>query len=242
MKTVLITGGTRGIGRATALLFAERKWNVAFTYVNSRDAAETLVEEIKYLGVEAISIQADVSSSVECGRAVGLTVQKFGGIDALVNNAGVSSHGLIIDMADEDWRSMFAVNTDGVFYMCRAVLPYMINNDASIVNVSSMWGRTGASIEAHYSASKAAVIGFTKALAKEMGPSGVRVNAVCPGVIMTDMNSNLSDDDINLLEKETPLCRTGTPEEVANAIYFLACGESSFITGQVLGVDGGFVI
>lgn len=242
MKTVFITGASRGIGRQTAILFAQRKWNVAFTYLKNKGKALELEEIIKSFGVGALGICADASISDECNKAVDIVVKTFGRIDALVNNAGISDHGLIIDMADEVWHNMFSVNTNSVFYMCRAVLPYMLNKDTAIVNVSSMWGRTGASTEAHYSASKAAVIGFTKALAKEMGPSKIRVNAVCPGVIITDMNNNLSAEDMNELKEETPLERLGSPDDVAKAIYFLASEDASFITGQILGVDGGFVI
>ncbi len=242
IKTALITGATRGIGKATALLFAQRGMNVAFTYKQSDDLAGLLVNEIEKMGLRALAIRCDASSSEDCSRAVGLTVEKLGGLDVLVNNAGISGNELVVDMSDEEWRNMLSVNLDSVFYMTRAAIPHMLNRDCAIVNVSSMWGRTGASCEAHYSAAKAGVIGFTRALAKEMGPSGIRVNAVAPGVIATDMNSHLNDDDMTRLADETPLCRIGQSSEVARAIYFLASEDASFITGQVLGVDGGYVI
>mgnify|MGYP001042754244 CR=1 FL=1 len=242
MKTVFITGAARGIGRATALLFAERGWNVAFGYVQSTKEAIQLENELKDKGVSAKGIRFDVASYEECNAAVAEAENSFGKIDSLVNNAGISVNKLLMDMTDEEWRRIFAVNTDGVFNMCRAVIPHMLNGNCSIVNVSSMWGITGASCEAAYSASKAAVIGLTKALAKELGLSAIRVNCIAPGVIMTDMNKNLSENDIRALEDETPLGRIGDPSEVAKAIYFLASDEASFITGQTLSVDGGFVI
>lgn len=242
MKTVFITGAARGIGRATALLFAERGWNVAFGYVQSTKEAIQLENELKDKGVSAKGIRFDVASYEECNAAVAEAENSFGKIDSLVNNAGISVNKLLTDMTDEEWRRIFAVNTDGVFNMCRAVIPHMLNENCSIVNVSSMWGITGASCEVAYSASKAAVIGLTKALAKELGLSAIRVNCIAPGVIMTDMNKNLSENDIRALEDETPLGRIGDPSEVAKAIYFLASDEASFITGQTLSVDGGFVI
>lgn len=241
-KTVLITGGTRGIGRATVMYFAKKGWNVAFTYVKSEKNAELLCEEVKKLGASAIALRCDVSNPIQCKDALIKTTEYFGGLDALINNAGISQFKLVLDMTDEDWQNMFAVNTNGVFYMSRSAIPYMLNKESAIVNVTSMWGRCGASCETHYSASKAAVIGFTQALAKELGPSCIRVNAVAPGVIRTDMNALLSDDDIKSLESETPLCRIGEALEVAKVIYFLASDESSFVTGQILGVDGGYVI
>ena len=242
MKTVFITGAARGIGRATALLFAERGWNVAFGYVQSTKEAIQLENELKDKGVSTKGIRFDVASYEECNAAVAEAENSFGKIDSLVNNAGISVNKLLMDMTDEEWRRIFAVNTDGVFNMCRAVIPHMLNKNCSIVNVSSMWGITGASCEAAYSASKAAVIGLTKALAKELGLSAIRVNCIAPGVIMTDMNKNLSENDIRALEDETPLGRIGDASEVAKAIYFLASDEASFITGQTLSVDGGFVI
>lgn len=164
-------------------------------------------------------------------------------VDVLINNAGVSSQKLFTDITDDDWRKTIGVNLDGVFYCCREVLPQMISRkNGVIINISSMWGEVGASCEVHYSASKAGVIGLTKALAKEVAPSGIRVNCISPGVIMTDMMSGFDDNTIEELKSETPLQRLGTPEDIASAALFLASDEASFITGQTLGVNGGFVI
>ena len=167
----------------------------------------------------------------------------LGEVDILVNNAGGGTQILFSDISDELWRETFALNVDGCFYCCKEALPHMIHEkQGKIINISSIWGVTGASCEVHYSAAKAAIIGLTKALAKELGPSGINVNCVAPGVIDTPMNAHLSEEAMNELKEETPLCRIGTPEDVANAVYFLASDDASFITGQVLGANGGFVI
>ena len=169
--------------------------------------------------------------------------EQAGSVDVLVNNAGVSSQKLFTDITDEEWRRTIGVNLDGVFYCCREALKSMISRKSGvIINISSMWGEVGASCEVHYSASKAGVIGLTKALAKEVGMSGIRVNSITPGVIMTDMMSDFDENTINELKSETPLNRLGTPEDIARAALFLASDEASFITGQTLGVNGGFVI
>lgn len=232
MKNVLITGGSRGIGAACVKLFAGKGYRVFFTYNKSEDAATALAQET---GAIPIFCDLAVTGNIESA------INEAGNIDILINNAGVSHVGLITDIDEDEYRYLMAVNTDAPFFLSRAVLPYMISQKAgAIVNVSSMWGAVGASCEVAYSASKAAVIGFTKALAKEVGPSGIRVNCVLPGVIATDMNAHLSEDDLTALEEETPLCRIGKPEEVAEAILYLA--EASFVTGQCLSVDGGYIM
>lgn len=243
MPSVLITGASRGIGRAAALTFAREGWWVAANYNNSENEALSLVEEIKAMGGTAIAIRCDVSDYDACASMIKQAEAAFGRIDALINNAGISCDMLFTDTSPADWRHTFAVNVDGAYNCCRAVLGGMLERKrGSIVNISSIWGITGGSCEVAYSASKAALIGLTKALAKELGPSNIRVNCVAPGVIDTDMNRNLTPDDIAALSDETPLCRTGTPEEAAEAIFFLASEKASFITGAVLGINGGLLI
>ena len=238
MKTVLINGGSRGIGRAVVEYFTDRGYAVAFTYKNAREEALALAER-----TGAMAIYADSASEADVIRAVEMTIDSFSHIDVLVNNAAISSFSVFGDITLEEWENIFRVNVTGPFLYCREVLRDMISRKSgSIVNVSSIWGLVGSSCEVHYSTTKAALIGMTKALAKEVGPSGVRVNAIAPGVIDTQMNSALSAEDMTSLAEETPLCRIGAPEEIARAIYFLASEESAFITGETLNVSGGFVV
>lgn len=243
MKTVLITGASRGIGKATARIFAERKYNIVINYLRAEKAALSLHRELTELGCSCIVYKADVADSAQVNRMVKHTLSQFGRIDVLVNNAGISQQKLVTDITDEDFERMIDVNLRGTFNCCRAVLPSMINRKSgAIINISSIWGITGASCEVHYSAAKAGIIGLTKSLAKEVGPSGIRVNCVAPGVIETDMNANLSESDKATLADCTPLLRLGTPEEVAGVICFLASDKASFITGQVISPNGGFLI
>ena len=194
-------------------------------------------------GTVFFSIQCDVSKSDEVNKAVDLTLQKFGKIDVLINNAGIDEFCLFTDITDDKWHKMIDTNLSSVFYVSRAVLKNMIKNKSgSIINISSMWGEVGASCEVHYSVSKAGIIGLTKALAKEVGPSNIRVNCVSPGVIDTDMNGHLSKEDIEQLKYDTPLGKIGKCEDVCNLLLFLASDKSSFITGQILGVNGGYII
>lgn len=238
MKTVLITGASRGIGAACARKFAAEGYRVAVHYNRSEEQAKALADELG-----GLAVQADVSDSAQVSKMVDTVLDKFCQLDILVCNAGVSHVGLLSDMTDEQWRGLFGVNTDGVFHCCRQVIPHFVHRkQGRIVTVSSMWGQVGASCEAAYSASKAAVIGLTRALAKELGPSGISVNCVAPGVIDTEMNRALSEQDLQGLREETPLGRIGTAEQVADAVWFLSGGQSSFITGQVLAVNGGLVI
>lgn len=238
-RTVLITGGSRGIGAAAARIFAENGCSVAICCRKDRENARALAAELP----DAAAFFADVADEAEVTRMVSEVYARFGRIDVLVNNAGIAMQKLFTDTTAEDWARIFGVNVTGMFYTCRAVLPEMIHRKSGrIVNVSSMWGETGASCEVAYSASKAAVIGLTKALAKEVGPSGITVNCVSPGVIDTQMNGSLTEDDRRALCEETPLDRIGTDREAAEAIRFLASERASFITGQVLGVNGGMVI
>lgn len=234
MKTVLITGGSRGIGAACVEKFAKEGYKVFFFYKSSEEKAKELEQK-----TGAVGIKCDISNSAEVKQAVNRT----GNIDILINNAGISHISLFTDTEEKDWDRVFNVNIKGMYIVTKEVLPYMINRKyGKIVNISSMWGVTGGSCEVCYSASKAAVIGFTKALAKEEGPSGINVNCIAPGVIETEMNAHLSDEDKIALADETPLMRFGTPNEIADTVYFLCSDVSSFITGQVICADGGMVM
>ncbi len=243
MKTVLITGASRGIGRETTKKFAENGYNVAINYNKSKTAAEELCREIKSLGGSAEIFGADVSDNFQVEEMIKAVNQKFGTIDVLVNNAGIApAQGLFTDFKESEMRAVFETNVFGMMNCARAVVPQMVREHrGNIVNVSSIWGISGASCEVLYSSAKAAVIGFTKALAKELAPSGINVNCVAPGMIDTDMNSHLSPQDIEAFCQEIPIQRIGTVEDVAESIFFLASGVASYITGQTLVVDGGII-
>lgn len=242
-RRVLITGASRGIGAAAARLFAGAGWSVALNYRHSQEEALSLAGELCAAGGSAAAIRADVSDPAQAAALVE-TAQAMGPLDALVCCAGVAlPQKLLTDVSDEEWRQVMGTDLDGMFYVLRAAVPGFVRRKAgSIVTVSSMWGVTGGSCEVPYSAAKAGVIGLTKALAKELGPSRIRVNCVAPGVIDTGMNSQLTPDELAALAEETPLGRIGSPEEAARAIFFLASEDASFITGQVLRADGGMVI
>ena len=237
MSVVLITGGSRGIGRAAVEQFSAEGWQVAFTYLRSQADAKALAEK-----TGALAIRADAESEKEILASVAEAEAAFGPIDALINNAAISGFSLVTDITTEEWERFLRVNLTAPFIYSRAVLPSMIRRrKGRIVNISSMWGLVGASCEVHYSAAKAGLIGFTKALAKEVGPSGITVNAIAPGVIETDMNRALSAENLAALKEETPLCRLGRPEEVARAALFLCSEGAGFITGEVMNISGGFV-
>ncbi len=238
MKNVLITGGSRGIGRAMVELFASNGYSVAFTYKSSENEAKSLAE-----ATGAIAIKADSASESDVLYAVNTALSEFGSIDCLINNAGVSSFSLFTDITLDMWNEHLAINLTGAFLYSKAVIPGMVaRKEGRIINITSMWGITGSSCEVHYSTAKAGLIGMTKALAKELGPSGITVNAIAPGLIDTDMNRCLSDDDIRAIEDETPLMRIGTPSDVAKAALFLAGEGAAFITGEVMNVSGGYLI
>ena len=242
MKTVLITGSARGIGAATAALFADSGYNVVINYNTSEAEALSLCETLRTKGHNAIAVNADVSNMDEAEFLFDEAKKAFGGVDVLVNNAGIAQQKLFTDITVQDYDRMFNCNVKSVFNCCQCALPYMIHNkNGRIINISSMWGIVGASCEVHYSASKAAVIGMTKALAREVAPSGITVNCIAPGVIDTPMNKGFDEETINALKEETPVGRIGNPEEIAKAVLFFAEEGSGFITGQVLGVDGGFI-
>lgn len=235
-RVVLITGASRGIGRAMAIKFAESGWLVAANYNKSEDRAL----QLKRMSDNIYICKADVSNRNEVNNMIENIRRELGPICVLINNAAVSSIKMFSDITEEEWDYTFDVNIKGVYNCTQEVLPDMIRKKSgSIINISSMWGQVGASCEVHYSATKAAIIGFTKALAKELGPSCIRVNCIAPGVIATEMNK---DVDLSELREETPLGRIGTASEIAECAYFLASDNSSFITGQVIGVNGGLVV
>ena len=240
-KTAIITGGTRGIGAACSQRLYDMGCNVVLVY-SADDACANKFTQGKDL-TRIMLVKADVSDFDAMQQMGQKAIQKFGSVDILINNAGIASQKMINDISQYEWDRMFAVNAKGCFNCVKAVLDSMIHNKyGRIINISSVWGQTGASCEVHYSASKAAVIGFTKALAKELAPSGITVNCISPGVIDTDMNSHLGKEVLNELAYETPVGRIGTADDVANAVEFLASDKSSFVTGQIIGVNGGFVI
>lgn len=242
-RVALVTGGSRGIGRAAAAALAREGFAVAVNYCNNEQAAKSCVEDIINAGGCAHAFRADVSDRAQVAAMIDNVHQTLGRVEVLVNNAGIAQQKLFRDISDTDWDRMFAVNVTGAFHCIQAVLPDMLSKKSgAIINLSSIWGITGASCEVHYSAAKAAIIGLTKALAKELGPSGIRVNCVAPGVIHTDMNSELDSDTLAGLCEETPLGVIGSPEDAANAVVFLASLKARFITGQVLSPNGGFVI
>ena len=240
-NTVLITGGTRGIGAACAQKFYDCGYNTALVYISDDISAQRFAENKDMSRV--MLIKADVSDFGTMQNAAVEISKKFGTVDVLVNNAGIACQKMINDITEQDWDRMFDVNVKGCFNCVKAVMDGMIHNKyGRIINISSMWGQVGASCEVHYSAAKAAVIGFTKALSKELAPSGITVNCIAPGVIDTEMNNILDKETIDALAEETPVGRIGTAEDVAETVMFLAGEQSSFITGQVIGVNGGFVV
>ena len=238
-KVIVITGASRGIGKGISEYFLEKGHIVIGTFNKSLNEANEIKEKYPLFD----PIKTDVTNEEEIKKTVSEIIKKYGQIDCLINNAGISKTGLLQDMALEDYNEIFDVNVKGLFLFTKEVLPYMINKKSGkIINISSMWGITGGACEVLYSASKSAVIGFTKALAKEVGPSNINVNCIAPGVIKTDMLNNLKEDDLEVLREETPLLKIGTPFDIAKVCYFLFSENSDFITGQVISVDGGMVI
>jgi 3-oxoacyl-[acyl-carrier protein] reductase len=240
---VLVTGASRGIGREAARQFALEGCRVAINYHSHQADAEALERELREDGCQVLAVRADISDRQQVDAMFAVIRQSFGPVEILVNNAGFGQQSLFTDISEADWDRMFAVHVKGAFNCCQAVLPDMIHRKSGkIINVSSIWGLVGASCEVHYSAAKAAIIGLTKALAKELGPSHIQVNCVAPGVIDTDMNAALDADARMALSEQTPLGSIGTVVDVAHTILFLASDRSSFITGQVISPNGGLII
>ncbi len=243
MKYALITGASGGIGAATARAFAQAGYGVAIHAHRSVDKLHALAQELSNLSVPVLEVCADLSDPVQAKTMVDNVLEKFCQLDILVCCSGLSHVGLVTDIDPQQWKTLFGVNVDGMHYCCQAVLPHMVHRkEGCILTVSSMWGQVGASCEVAYSATKGAVIAYTKALAQEVGPSNIRVNCIAPGVIATEMNAHLSPEDLEALADETPLGRIGTPEECAACALFLASEGASFVTGQVLAPNGGLVI
>lgn len=241
VQTAIVTGASRGIGRACALKLSE-KFNVIINYNNNKSCAEDIRDEILKNGGVCEIVKADVSNPKECEMLAQKAKDLYGSADVLVNNAGISEQKVFSDISFDDWNKMININLTGVYNMIKAVLPFMINKKrGKIVNISSVWGLCGASCEVHYSAAKAGIIGLTKALAKEVGPSNINVNAVAPGAIHTDMCA-FDEETEKLVASDIALARFGEPYEVAEAVNFLCSRESDYITGEVINVSGGYVI
>ncbi len=242
-KVVFVTGGSRGIGKAISLKYAENGYNVVINYVSTNTDIEKLEKEFKEKGAESLILKADVSKVEEVENVVNKAIDRFGKIDVLVNNAGVTKDGLLLRMKEEDFDKVIEINLKGTFITTKSVLPYMMKKrDGKIINLSSVVGVTGNAGQCNYSASKAGIIGFTKSAAKELASRNIRVNAVAPGFIDTDMTSVLGEDIKENINSQIPMRRMGISREIANVVYFLGSEESSYITGQVINVDGGMVM
>ena len=241
MKTVIVTGGSRGIGAAIVEELASNNYNIVLNYNNSEQSAKQTQNELKENGINIEIFKADVSKRDEVKELIDFTIKKYNNIDVLINNAGIDQIKLFMDTTDEDWKNIIQTNLTSVFYCSQEVLKNMIHNkNGCIINISSIWGITGASCEVAYSASKAAIDGMTKALAKEMGPSNIRINSIAPGFVETDMNKNIPEEEIEEIKNEIPLGRISKPEEITKSIKWLI--EDEYVTGQIISVNGGWNI
>ena len=241
-KVVVVTGASRGIGKEVALKYAENGYNVAINYVSDKTNVEELEKEFKEKGAEALIVKADVSKSEQVQEFIKAVIEKYGKIDVLVNNAGITRDMLLMRMKEEDFDKVIEINLKGTFLVTKEVVPYMMKKrDGKIISLSSVVGVTGNAGQCNYSASKAGIIGFTKSIAKELASRNIRANAVAPGFIDTDMTNVLSDEVKENINKQIPMRRMGTAREIANVVYFLGSEESSYITGQVINIDGGMV-
>ena len=240
-KTIIVTGASRGIGAAIVNLLAGEDYNIILNYNKSEEIAKKMKQEFTEKGYSVEIYKADVSQREQVKGLVKFTIEKFGKIVILINNAGISQTRLFTDITDEDWNNMLNVNLNSVFYMTQEVVPYMIHEkNGCIINISSIWGSVGASCEVHYSVSKAGVDAMTKSLAKELGPSNIRVNSIAPGIIDTDMNKYLSDEELANIEEEIPLGKIGNPEAIAKCVKWLI--EDEYTTGQIIEINGGWNI
>ena len=241
MKTVLITGGSRGIGKCMAENLAKEGYKVILNYNKSEKQAKQIKTELKEQGIEIEIYKADVSKREEVKKMIKYTLNKFKSIDVLINNAGIAKLQMFNDITDEDWNEMLNTNLNSVFYCIQETLPNMIHNkNGCIINISSIWGLVGASCEVAYSVSKAGIIGMTKALAKELGPSNIRVNSIAPGIIKTQMISNLNKKEMEEIKNDMPLERVGEPSDIAKCVEWLV--EDKYTTGQIISINGGWVI
>lgn len=240
-KNVIVTGGSRGIGEAIVRTLTESGCNVVLNYFKSEEKAKKIQDELNNKGYNVVIFKADVSKRDECKKLIDYSINEFGYIDVLINNAGISQFKMFTDITDDDWDNMIKTNLNSAFYMSQEIAKHMIHRKSgNIINISSIWGMVGASCEVHYSVAKAGVDGLTKALAKELGPSNIRVNSVAPGAINTDMNKNIKDYELKELENETPLGKIGKTRDIAKCVKWLV--EDEFTTGQVISPNGGFTI
>lgn len=242
-KNAIITGASKGIGRKTAEILSQNGYNVIINYNHSKEAAEELKNNIIKCGGVAEVYKADIGDSEEAKNLINFCIDKYGSLDILVNNAGISQIKLFTDITVDEWNEMIRVNLSGLFNCTQNAVKHMVSNKSGkIINISSIWGIEGSSCEVHYSTVKAGIIGFTKSLAKELGPSNIQVNCVAPGIILTDMMSGFTDCEMNELKDSIPLHRFGIEDDVANVIEFLASSKSDYITGQVISPNGGVLI